>query len=91
MLKIPHHVLYLFHSKFQIQDIQSHCANVITVVSPHQLKYTILHGSCVAHCLFQSLAALNLIYFQNHGILNVFYHVLDRIKGLGNAMLANKA
>ena len=54
----------------------------ITVVSPHQLKHTILHGSCAAHCLFQSLeslATLNLVYFQNHGILNVFYHVLDRI------------
>ena len=62
-----------------------------TVVSPHQLKHTNLRGSCTAHCLFQSLATLNLVDFQNHGILNVFYHVIDRIWGLGYAMLATKA
>ena len=80
--------LYNWHPILKLPTVAD---SIVIVVSPHQLKNTILRGSCAAHCLFQSLATLNLIYFQKHGILNVFHHVLDRIlKGLGYAMLATK-
>ena len=59
---------------------------MVTVVSPHQLKHTILRGSCAARSLFHvlvaSMATLNLIYNLEHGEKRSGYRVFGNRSSL---------